>query len=66
MFMTTKITPVDNRYMMVLIASARVRELKRGHMPLVSGKNKEYVTAIREIEEGKIGMEYISKVQSSK
>ena len=62
----TTVTPIDNRYMMVLIASARVRELKRGHMPLVSGNNKECVTAIREIEEGKIGLEYIRKIQLSK
>ena len=64
--MTTTVTPIDNRYMMVLIASARVRELKRGHLPMVSGNNKECVTAIREIEEGKIGLEYIRKIRSSK
>jgi len=61
--MTNTVTPVENLYMKVLIASARVRELRRGHKPLVLGNNRECVTAIREIEEGKIGLEYIKKIK---
>ena len=55
---------VGNRYDLVLIASLRARELTRGHMPLVSKKGGPIVTALREIEEGKIdGKEYLAKLK---
>ena len=53
---------VVNRYDLVLIASARARELKRGHAPKVLCNNAPAVTALREIEEGLIGREYLKKV----
>ena len=44
----------------VLIAARRVRELKNGHAPLVKPERHGInITAIREIEEGKIGREYL-------
>jgi DNA-directed RNA polymerase subunit omega len=52
---------VGNRYDLVLIASVRARELKRGHQPLTDKKSGNIVTALREIEEGKIGREYLAK-----
>lgn len=55
---------VGNQFDLVLIASARVRELRNGHAPKVSGKSGPTVTALREIEEGKIGREYLKKVRS--
>jgi DNA-directed RNA polymerase subunit omega len=57
---------VGNRYDLVLIASIRARELKRGHMPLVTKVSGFNVTAIREIEEGKIGRDYLEKIRKHK
>lgn len=53
---------IGNRFDMILIASARVRELKRGHLPKVKCDNGPAVTALREIEDGLIGTEYLKKV----
>jgi DNA-directed RNA polymerase subunit omega len=54
---------VGNRFDLVLIAAQRVRELKSGSRPLVSTKNGAVVTALKEIEEGKVGREYLLKLQ---
>jgi DNA-directed RNA polymerase subunit omega len=54
---------IGNRYEMVLIAAVRSRELKRGDARKVAKENKPLVTALREIEEGKIGREYLKKVK---
>jgi DNA-directed RNA polymerase omega subunit len=49
---------LGNRYDLVLVASARARELKRES----TGFAKHLITqALSEVEEGKIGMEYLSK-----
>lgn len=53
---------VGSRFDLVLIASARVRELKRGAMPMTNRPSGLVVTALREIEEGKVGREYLKKV----
>lgn len=46
---------VDNRFAMVLLASARTRQLMKGSRPLVDGyKNNEQVTALREIAAAKV------------
>lgn len=52
---------VGNQYDVVLIAARRVRELKRGWLPTVQCKNDLVVTAIREIEAGNIGRDYLLK-----
>jgi DNA-directed RNA polymerase subunit omega len=55
---------VGNRFDLVLIASQRVRELKRGAMPKVPrNKNGAAVTALREIEQGYIGRDYLKRVK---
>lgn len=54
---------VENRFDLVLIASQRVRELSRGAMPKVAKKNGKVVTALREIEEGYIGRDYLKRVR---
>jgi DNA-directed RNA polymerase subunit omega len=54
---------VENRFDLVLIASQRVRELKRGAMPKVTSKNGAAVTALREIEEGHIGRDYLKRIR---
>jgi len=53
---------VGNRYNLVLIASNRVRELSRGDMPRVTSKHGPILTALSEIEQGKVGNEYLTKV----
>jgi DNA-directed RNA polymerase subunit omega len=57
------VAQVGNRFDLVLIASIRSRELKRGYLPLVPSKNGPNVTALREIEAGKIGREYLEKLK---
>jgi DNA-directed RNA polymerase omega subunit len=57
---------VENRYDLVLIASARVRELQRGHKPKLATTNARYVTALLEVEAGLVGREYLKKVRESK
>ena len=55
---------VENRFDLVLIASQRVRELKRGAMPKVPrNKNGAGVTALREIEQGFIGRDYLKRIK---
>ena len=54
---------IGNRYDLVLIASIRARELKRGYKPLIDTVNKPIVTALNEIEQGKIGIDYLKKVK---
>jgi len=55
---------VGNRFDLVLIASQRVRELKRGAMPKVTrNKNGAAVTALREIEQGFIGRDYLKRIR---
>ena len=60
------VAQVGNRFDLVLIASMRSRELKKGHMPLVSSKNGPNITALREIEAGKVGREYLKKLVKNK
>lgn len=48
-------------YDLVLIASRRVRELRSGHKPTVTCDNGEVVTALREVEAGNIGRDYLYK-----
>lgn len=51
----------ENRFALVHIASRRARELFKGIEPLIPCKNREVVTALREIAAGKIG--YLGGVQ---
>ncbi|MDK2957445.1 MAG: DNA-directed polymerase subunit omega [Desulfovibrionales bacterium] len=45
---------VSNRFMIVQMAIKRVRQYREGYDPLVDSKNKEVVTALREIAAGKV------------
>ena len=51
-------------YNMIIIAAARARELNRGDAPKIISSNKSIITAIREIEENKIGIEYLRKINN--
>ena len=55
---------LGNRYDLVLVASQRVRELRRGYAPTVATNYGAMVTAILEIEEGLVGNEYLLKETS--
>jgi len=54
---------IGNRYDLVLIASIRARELKRGHKAKILSSDGAIVTALNEIEQGHIGIEYLQKVK---
>lgn len=43
---------IENRFALVTIASHRTRQLMNGKTPFLKTKNKEAVTALREIAEG--------------
>lgn len=45
---------VENRFALVLMAAKRSRQIMNGGHPLVHSKNKEIVTALREIAAGKV------------
>ncbi len=48
------LTQVENRFALVHAATKRAKMLFKGSNPLVLCKNKEIVTALREIAEGKV------------
>ena len=45
---------VDNRFLLVQMAIKRVRQYRDGYESLVGSRNKEVVTALREIAAGKV------------
>ena len=53
---------VPNRFQLVLCATYRARMLSQGHASKVESRNKPGVTALREIAEGKVGLEMLKKV----
>lgn len=55
---------VENRYELVHLCSKRVKQLRDGAEPLVRSKNKEVVTALREIAAGKIAHALVSEYDS--
>ena len=45
---------VDNRFLLVQMAIKRVHQYREGYEALVESRNKEVVTALREIAAGKV------------
>ena len=45
---------VDNRFALVHVAAQRTKQLYRGSQPLIACKNREVVTSLREIADGKV------------
>lgn len=45
---------VDNRFALVISAARRARQVHQGARPLVKCRNKEVVTALREIAAGMV------------
>jgi DNA-directed RNA polymerase subunit omega len=56
------VNQVGNRFDLVLIAAARVRELQRGHKPKLVTKAGPTVTALQEVEAGLVGREYLKRI----
>jgi len=53
---------IGNRYDLVLIAARRVRELHRGDaIRIEENRHGAVVTALLEIEQGKVGIDYLLK-----
>jgi len=50
---------IGNRYDLVLVASTRVRELHRGHRAKITSKHGAVITALQEIEQGLVGIDYL-------
>jgi DNA-directed RNA polymerase subunit omega len=45
---------VSNRFLLVHVATQRAKELFKGSYPLITCKNREVVTALREIAAGHV------------
>jgi len=45
---------LENRFALVHLAARRVRQLAKGSLRLVSSKNKDVVTALREIADNRV------------
>jgi DNA-directed RNA polymerase subunit omega len=52
---------IGNRYEMILIAARRARELNSGWQSHIKCDDNSVVTALREIEEGHVGRDYLLK-----
>ncbi|HEX8960850.1 MAG TPA: DNA-directed RNA polymerase subunit omega [Geobacteraceae bacterium] len=54
---------VDNRFLLVMLASKRVKQLYKGARPLIENKgdNKNVVLALREIAIGKVNYDLVSR-----
>lgn len=62
---TAAVDAVGNRYDLVLIGARRARELGRGDLPKMTGrKHSAVVTALKEIEHGKVGRDYLYRSQN--
>ncbi len=51
---------VGNRFLLVQMAIKRVQQYREGYEPLVHSRNKDVVTALREIAAGKVMPEDLS------
>ena len=49
---------IPNRFELVLLSAKRAKQLLKGSRPLVASENKEIVTSLREIADGKVKMFY--------
>lgn len=55
---------VENRYELVHLTAKRVKQMREGSDFLVRSKNKEIVTALREIAAGKVSHQEVSEYDS--
>jgi len=57
---------VDNRFSLVHLAAKRVRQIKKGDTPVVKCKNREVVTALREIASGEITADSMRAIEADR
>ena len=57
------VSEIGNRYDLILIASQRVRELRKGHQPKIRTKNGPVITALTEIEQGQVGRDHLRRIK---
>ena len=62
----TALKSFPNRYILTLAAAARARQIAGGSPTEIESKNKECVTALREIAEGKIGDQILEQIVESR
>lgn len=55
---------IPNRFQMVLAAAYRARQITQGHKPMVDAKDKASVVALREIAEGKVGVDILKQIHA--
>ena len=56
---------IPNRFQLTLAATYRARQLAQGGTPLVEeNRDKPTVIALRELAQGKIGIEYLNRVNT--
>ena len=55
------VAAIGNRYQLVLVGARRMRELGRGDMPKIASRHSHAVTAMLEIEQGHVGIDYLVK-----
>jgi DNA-directed RNA polymerase subunit omega len=53
---------IPNRFVLVMLAARRMRQLQKGSDPLIECRNKEAVTALREIADGRVGLKDTDKL----
>jgi DNA-directed RNA polymerase subunit omega len=57
---------IPNRFQLTLAATYRARQLAQGGTPLLeANRDKPTVIALREVASGKVGIEYLSKVNTA-
>lgn len=57
------IEKLGNHYDVILVAAARAREINKGSPTTIVGKHSAVVTALKEIEAGIIGKDYLQKLR---
>lgn len=55
------VAAIGNRYQLVLVGARRMRELGRGDRPKIATRHSHSVTAMLEIEQGHVGIDYLVK-----
>jgi len=56
---------IPNRFQLTLVATYRARQLAQGGTPMVEeNRDKPTVIALRELALGKIGLEYLNRVNT--
>jgi len=57
---------IPNRFQLTLAATYRARQLAHGGTPLIeANRDKPTVIALREVAIGKVGIEYLNKVNTA-